>query len=272
MLIISLATASTVLTLNTYKKGDDGEPVPEILQRVFFDVIARLLFLRVKVNRTARTYDNNTGKKSTSKKSTKKPLSFNLTKTNGKQLLTARSIETATKNGCGERSSMLLKDSSNVARSIYLLDNHHYHISNNVSSVREGGKMEKTSLILKACDHHRLASSLEEAALVVPLAQQTTSTTSPQPTQKSLITPCAKDNGECNHGGCLNLQRLMRSLSGRLETFERSRVEQERRGEMKNQWTELARVVDALLGYVFVLTSILLLAYLVLKTPNFRFI
>lgn len=50
MCIVSLAIASTVLTLNTYKKGDDGEPVPEILQKIFFQVVAKLLCIKVRIN------------------------------------------------------------------------------------------------------------------------------------------------------------------------------------------------------------------------------
>jgi len=50
MLIISLATACTVLTLNLSKRGDEGDQVPKIVQFIFFDVIARVLFINVKSN------------------------------------------------------------------------------------------------------------------------------------------------------------------------------------------------------------------------------
>lgn len=51
MLIISLATAATVLSLNTYKKGDNGKPVPKLIQRIFFDIIAKFLFITIECNR-----------------------------------------------------------------------------------------------------------------------------------------------------------------------------------------------------------------------------
>ena len=54
MLIISLATAGTVFTLNTFKKGEEEEPVPEYLQKIFFDFVARILFMKVKVNRNIK--------------------------------------------------------------------------------------------------------------------------------------------------------------------------------------------------------------------------
>lgn len=51
MMIISLATAGTVLTLNVFKKGDGDEPVPPIIQKIFFDFIAKLLFININLNR-----------------------------------------------------------------------------------------------------------------------------------------------------------------------------------------------------------------------------
>ena len=51
MLIISLATAGTVFTLNIYKRGDDEEPVPRLVQKIFFNIVAKMLFIRIKVNK-----------------------------------------------------------------------------------------------------------------------------------------------------------------------------------------------------------------------------
>ena len=48
IVIVSLATAMTVLTLNIHHKGEHGVPVPRVVQRVCFDrLLARLLCLRV---------------------------------------------------------------------------------------------------------------------------------------------------------------------------------------------------------------------------------
>ncbi len=51
MLIISLATAGTVLTLNVFKRGEGDEPVPPIIQKIFFDYIAKVLFISISLNR-----------------------------------------------------------------------------------------------------------------------------------------------------------------------------------------------------------------------------
>lgn len=50
MVIISLAVMSTVLTLNVYKRGENGEPVPRWLRVIFFNLLARVLLVRVKIN------------------------------------------------------------------------------------------------------------------------------------------------------------------------------------------------------------------------------
>lgn len=52
MLIISLATSGTIITLNIHKKGDDGIPVPCLIQKIFFDWIAFLLLIKIKADRT----------------------------------------------------------------------------------------------------------------------------------------------------------------------------------------------------------------------------
>ena len=50
MLIISLATAGTVLTLNLFKRGDSDKPVPSFIQKIFFDYIAKILFFDMNLN------------------------------------------------------------------------------------------------------------------------------------------------------------------------------------------------------------------------------
>jgi len=47
IIIVSLATAMTVLTLNIHHRGDHGVPVPRLIQQICFDrLLARVLCLR----------------------------------------------------------------------------------------------------------------------------------------------------------------------------------------------------------------------------------
>jgi len=50
MFIISMATAGTVLTLNIFKRGENDAPVPQFLQRIFFDIAAKCFFINVNLN------------------------------------------------------------------------------------------------------------------------------------------------------------------------------------------------------------------------------
>jgi len=47
IIIVSLATAMTVLTLNIHHRGEHGAPVPRLIQKICFDrLLSRLLCLR----------------------------------------------------------------------------------------------------------------------------------------------------------------------------------------------------------------------------------
>lgn len=294
MFIISLATASTVLTLNTYKKGDDGEPMPEILQRIFFDIVAKILFMRVKVSRQPsilsgrRAYncskmsfknrDNNHNNKKKRKKSLEYSIEAKVERSSSAAIKKPNDKRTTNKTIrplCNDASNgMLLKDSFSRynARSIYLFENDQSGHSSAASKANTGEKMEKASLILKASDleHPTSMSSQGPVPQYFPLI---TTPVPPLPLSPSIAfsnDTCNLASSSCHDSG--NLQRLMRNLTARLETYEKSQIEKEIKCVIKNQWTELARVVDALLGVVFVLSSLLLLIYLVLKTPNFRFV
>lgn len=67
------------------------------------------------------------------------------------------------------------------------------------------------------------------------------------------------------------MAKLMKNLSTKLDRYDKDLTKQKRRDEIKNQWIELAKVIDTLLGYIFVFTSIFLLIYLIVKIPNARF-
>lgn len=49
MLIISLATAGTVLTLNIYNRSNGDDSVPILVQRIFFGFVAKLLCMDVEL-------------------------------------------------------------------------------------------------------------------------------------------------------------------------------------------------------------------------------
>lgn len=221
MLIISLATASAVLTSNTFKKGEDGEPVPEILQRIFFDIIARILFIRVKIDRRHRRQKQSEESVLNSRFASGKRLN--------KMSPTFESI-----NG------LVVKESFSKVRDSYCFGN------SSISSSTRGSKCnmsEPVNLILKPNDYGGKKNTSE-------LSQM----------QKSYEEPQQQ-----------RMAKLMKNLSTKLDRYDKDLIKQKRRDEIKNQWIELAKVIDTLLGYIFVFTSIFLLIYLIVKIPNARF-
>lgn len=53
IVIVSLATAMTVLTLNIHHKGEEGIPVPRYIKIICFRVFARLLCLKIQTHQRA---------------------------------------------------------------------------------------------------------------------------------------------------------------------------------------------------------------------------
>jgi hypothetical protein len=49
MLVISLATAGTVFTLHIHKQGDYRRPLPKLIKTIFFNWIAKLFFLKIRI-------------------------------------------------------------------------------------------------------------------------------------------------------------------------------------------------------------------------------
>jgi nicotinic acetylcholine receptor, invertebrate len=55
IVIVSLATAMTVLTLNIHHKGEEGEPVPRYIKLICFGFLARLLCLKIQTPKLVET-------------------------------------------------------------------------------------------------------------------------------------------------------------------------------------------------------------------------
>lgn len=203
MLIISLATAGTVLTLNTYKKGDDDEPVPELLQKIFFDIIARIFFMKVKVNRNAK----------------KVSFEASMSSQTGKRLTkTSPTYEIMSK-------SLLLKEASPYRQA---------------SSWNAGNQSINSSNII--------LNSLEKESLILKSKSVETQKSDPKSNEELVVLQNASSQ---QHKQLKRMAKLMKNLSVKLERHERSCANQKNKQEIKVQWTELARVVDRLLFFIF---------------------
>lgn len=54
MLVISLATAGTVITLHIHKQGDYRKPLPKIVKLIFFDWVAKIFFVKIQIRNRDR--------------------------------------------------------------------------------------------------------------------------------------------------------------------------------------------------------------------------
>jgi hypothetical protein len=58
MLIISIATACTVITMHIYKQGSYGKPVPAIIKRIFFDFISKIFFIKLEIKNKSKKQEH----------------------------------------------------------------------------------------------------------------------------------------------------------------------------------------------------------------------
>ena len=67
------------------------------------------------------------------------------------------------------------------------------------------------------------------------------------------------------------LIKMLKELNYNLENYELKELISDYKEEIKIQWTQLAYVIDALMGYAFVISSFFLVFFLIYKIPNARF-
>lgn len=277
MLIISLATASTVLTLNTYKKGDDGVPVPLIMQKIFFDVIAKILFIKVKYNRNMRLsfddaffvrynqYDTFLEKINTHNFREKEmaKLSFMEESPKNKSCFKMSSndhiiIENNNSNGTFKN-----RDNTGFANKLLLKASPLLQQKNKITNIYD------PNICFENLSNN---SSLSSSKINMVDQINDLLTTTPKLILRSAESVDRK-NPSTNRYLLeqKKLTKLIRSLNIKLEKNDTKEIMQKYKDEIKNQWTQLAKIFDMLLGYAFVLTSFFLLVYMLIKTPNVRF-
>lgn len=250
MFIISLATAGTVLSLNIHKKGNEGIPVSRVVQKLFFGVIAKILLINVDLRITKhkskiaplRSKFNSTLSNNSRKKKELDVESLILTQTKSK------SKESFRKSYCGNfdpdalSNKLLIRESplnskNNFRRNKFLKD--YKSIDDEFSSICSDQTRETlngTNLILKGKENEDQAFSFREL-----------------------------------NSNQIKLIKMLNDLDQKIDTYEQREKINEYKEEIKIQWTQLAYVIDALLGYTFVISSFILIFYLIYKIPNARF-
>ena len=268
MFIISLATAGTVLTLNIHKKGNEGKPVSELVQKIFFGFIAKVLFININIkNRKNKSrivpsrakyisifrnslkeikLCNNTDKNDlfsvenfllTEVKTNEiKPNKTCCNNNNDSDYLSNRLLIRESPLMNGKKSNCRQKSKSSREFNNLLSNNEEDLSITTMSSDDKKDGTNKVNLILKPRDMEPRTSLNQDF----------------YSDQKKLI-------------------KMLKELNYNLENYELKELISDYKEEIKIQWTQLAYVIDALMGYAFVISSFFLVFFLIYKIPNARF-
>lgn len=264
MLIISLATASTVFTLNIFKRGDDEEPVPNWLQKVFFDIVARILFIKLKADRSltmsVKEMLNESKKKFFSLNS---PDKVNCSKINEIKKESVIQIASTTSNVTNSklllRASPFINDNNQRRKKISLnsdnlsaktLEN----VENNINN-KENQNDDKFYAIASSSDKSNNKHGLRPGSFSPNIFS----------IDHSVQDSNLNDNERKQFGS------VLKSLTKNLDRTELREAITLYKLELKDQWTDLAKVVDTLFLYLFIISTLIMLTIIVSKAPNARF-
>lgn len=290
MLIISLATAGTVLTLNIFKKGDGDEPVPEIIQTIFFKFIARILFIKISLN---NDLDSSVKKIYTNLKSyyinssVEKFLyletlrNLKLHKNNH-----LRNIEKRQRIPTESIPKVTARISEPLAHEVWLnIDKEKSYLPSKYTKYRKKKAQNKNqdpnnskasdplANLLPVNSEYLEANSGKSSHCSTPQNHHKLNST--KQTTEGRLSDVAL-NISCLRCFNTNIERrrlikILKSVNDNLEKNELKEIITLYKEELRAQWTQLAQVIDAFLIYMFTLSTFLLIGYLINRVPNERF-
>jgi hypothetical protein len=249
MLIISLATAGTVLSLNILKKGDQGVPVGKIVQIIFFDFFARILFIKIKFNKNLKLdLDEETKRKLSthdsayfsSIKQLKPSTSDSLTPSN----MVGRQLEIKRAPGLNVFLSASKMSKSSSSHSILLKSSlqqqqQQQHITHGKVRFQPNNRLCSLDNSLSGAD-----ATLETGLVLRPAGDDNRLSIE----QRRLL-------------------KYMRHLNGNLERMHAKEIIDDYKQDIKNQWKALAKVIDLIMLYSFVISTIGMFVFLIAQVP-----
>ncbi|RNA12245.1 neuronal acetylcholine receptor subunit alpha-10-like, partial [Brachionus plicatilis] len=232
MFIISLATAGTVLSLNIHKKGNEGKPVSRIIQKLFFGVIAKILLINIDLRITkykSRIVPSRFKQRSSLQEHSAKNQDFfdveGLILTETKPRGNINKIE---KSYCGNfdedvlSNRLLIRESPLISKNNWRKTKSQKEYKSaeedfsSISSDHNRETLNGINLVLKAKDYEDHSHSFRELYY----------------NQKKLM-------------------KMLKDFDRKIDFYELREQINEYREEVRIQWTQLAYVIDALLGYTF---------------------
>jgi hypothetical protein len=298
MLVTSLATAGTVFTLNIYKSGDKEVPVPMIIQKIFFDVIAKILLINVKRSKSLKLMMHEYAIKK--QKQNQDVLKSYYKKTVNNQFLKEQDCAkqlntneeyiqmTSQQNGhsVGDTLSnkILLKASPLIMPVRTSADRHSYKL--NLSNTSLNSTINDSALVstlskqmhpmnvypfkplINSNFNHEFkkfgSGKIHRSTKKTKLERNFTISTGES-------YPFVNNNGNKPCDEHKHLVKLIKNLSENLETKEIKGIMQESKQDIRNQWIQLAKVIDTLMFYLFFISTCLIFYFLVQELPNAKF-
>jgi hypothetical protein len=272
MLMISLATVAAVFTQNVCRKGDEEEPVPEWLKIIFFDILAKILFIKIKANRNLNLSVKEAFPDLKSHEYFKmkpayhdEPIIYNFngylekTKNNphleiwklnhdsiAKRLSVPSPIIYNRNNLINNDETFKRSTSSQIRNKRYLNANQSKRIiKNKLNSPINSNKNIETTISINSTifnNHNaKLDSTVRNGA-------------------SSITNELNLDS--INNYNNRKLLKLIKCLNQNLEKSELKELKNDYKSELKSQWKQLAIIIDITLGYLFLFSTIFMLVYL----------
>lgn len=299
MLVTSLATAGTVFTLNIYKSGDKEVPVPMIIQKIFFDVIAKILLINIKRSKSLKLMmheyaikkqkqNQDVLKQSYYKKNVNKN-QFQKEQDCTKKLNTNEEYiqMTSQQNGHSVGDTLSNKILLKASPLIMPVRTNSYKL--NLSNTSLNSSINDSTLVsthskqihpmnvypfkplINSNFNHEFkkfgSGKIHRSTKKTKLERNFTIST-------GVSYPFVNSNSNNGNKPCdehKHLVKLIKNLSENLETKEIKGIMQESKQDIRNQWIQLAKVIDTLMFYLFFLSTCLIFYFLVQELPNAKF-
>ena len=294
MLVTSLATAGTVFTLNIYKSGEKEVPVPLMIQKIFFDVIAKILLINIKRSKSLKLMMH---EYATKKQKQSQDISKNYyKKINNDQLLKdhectkqlntnedyiqMNSHQHDHRVGLDTISNKILLKASPLIMPIRMNSDRHIHRLNLSNTSLNSANNDSTFTSIPSKKIHQMndysfrplisnhcnqefkkfgSGKIHRSTKKTKLERNFTLST-------GVSYPFVKSNKIIDDQK--HLVKLINKLNENMEAKEIKGIMQESKQDIRNQWIQLAKVIDTLLFYLFFISTCLMIYFLVRDLPN----
>ncbi len=275
MLMISLATVAAVFTINLCRKGEEQEPVPEWLKIIFFDIIAKILLIKIKADRSLYL----SVKEAFPDNDSVRLQSYSKVKPDREESMISNFNDYLEKTKINPHLELWKVNNESIAKRLSaqsspIIYNRNNLINNDVISKRSTSSQTRNKKYLNGQSKRIIKKMLSS-----PINSSKNIETTISINSTIFSNHNAKLDTRVRDGGCSNicnqlnldtinnynnrkLLKLIKNLNQNLEKSELKELKNDYKSELKSQWKQLAEIFDITLGYLFLCSTIFMLIYL----------